>query len=76
MDAVLPLALRSALNVCIRWVAFSSMGEWFQFPWTGNWKAVILSEGLPPVPSKLVSKICRGEFVDTAEMLRDDIEVE
>ena len=36
----------------------------------------ILSEGLPPVPAKLVGKICRGEFVDKTEMLRDNIKAE
>ena len=29
----------------------------------------ILSEGLAPTPAKLVDKIVRGEFVDTAELL-------
>ena len=32
----------------------------------------ILSEGLHPVPAKLVSKIC--DFVDMAELLRDNLE--
>ena len=35
-----------------------------------------LGEGLPPVPSKLVAKILKGEFVDMAELLRDNIEAE
>ena len=30
-------------------------------------KPFILSEGLPPVPSRLVARILRGEFVDMAE---------
>ena len=34
----------------------------------------ILSEGLPPDPAKLVSKIWKGEFVDMAELLRDNLE--
>ena len=34
----------------------------------------ILSEGLAPVPVKLVAKILRGEFVDMAELLRDNLE--
>ena len=34
----------------------------------------ILSEGLAPVPAKLVAKILRGEFVDMAELLRDNLE--
>ena len=34
----------------------------------------ILSEGLPPVPAKLVSKIWKGEFVDMAELLCDNLE--
>ena len=35
-----------------------------------------LSEGLPPVPAKLVQKIQRGDFVDMAELLRDNMELE
>ena len=33
-----------------------------------------LSEGLPPIPAKLVAKIQRGDFVDMADLLRDNIE--
>lgn len=36
----------------------------------------ILSEGLPPVPAKLVTKIQRGDYVDMAELLRDNMEME
>ena len=36
----------------------------------------ILGEGLPPIPAKLVAKIQRGEFVDMAELLRDNIEAD
>ena len=36
----------------------------------------ILSECLPPVPAKLVAKIIKGDFVDMAELLRDNIEAE
>ena len=35
-----------------------------------------LGEGLPPVPAKLVSKIRKGEYVDMAELLRDNMELE
>lgn len=35
-----------------------------------------LGEGLPTVPAKLVKKIENGEFVDMAELLRDNIEAE
>ena len=35
-----------------------------------------LGEGLPPVPGKLVQKIQRGDYVDMAELLRDDMELE
>ena len=35
----------------------------------------ILSEGLPPTPHKL-ARIWRGEFVDMAELLRDNLEVQ
>ena len=36
----------------------------------------VLSETLPVVPAKLVKKITRGEFVDMAELLKDNIEAE
>ena len=36
----------------------------------------ILSESLPPIPAKLVTKIQNGEFVDMAELLRDNIEAD
>lgn len=39
-------------------------------------KPFILSEGLPPVPYKLVSRILRGEYVDMAELLRDNLEAQ
>ena len=39
-------------------------------------KPFILSEGLPPVPHKLVSRILRGEYVDMSELLRDNLEAQ
>ena len=39
-------------------------------------KPFILSEGLPPVPHKLVLRILRGEYVDMAELLRDNQEAQ
>ena len=36
----------------------------------------MFSEGFPPVLAKLVAKILRLEFVDMAELLRDNMEVE
>ena len=36
----------------------------------------LLSEGLAPVLAKLVDKIIRGDFVDMAELLRDNLEVQ
>jgi hypothetical protein len=36
----------------------------------------ILSEGLPPVPAKLVGRILKGEFIDMAELLRDNLEAQ
>ena len=33
----------------------------------------LLSEGLPPVPAKLVAKIRKEDFVDMADLLRDNI---
>ena len=39
-------------------------------------KPFILSEGLPPVPYKLASKILRGEYIDMAKLLRDNLEAQ
>ena len=39
-------------------------------------KPFVLSEGLPPVPHKLVARILRGKFVDMAELLRDNLEAQ
>ena len=39
-------------------------------------KPFILSEGLPPVPCKLVARILMGEFIDMAELLRDNLEAQ
>ena len=36
----------------------------------------VLSEALPVVPSKLVQRILKGEYVDMAEFLKDNAEVE
>ena len=36
----------------------------------------VVSEGLPPVPGKLVKKILKGDFVDMAELLRDNLEAD
>ena len=36
----------------------------------------IVGKGLPAIPPKLVAKIQRGEFVDMAELLRDNIEAD
>ena len=36
----------------------------------------IVEEGLPAIPPKLVAKIQRGEFVDMAELLRNNIEAD
>ena len=35
-----------------------------------------MGDGLPPVPAKVVEKILSGQFVDMAELLRDNLEVE
>ena len=35
----------------------------------GPTKSFILSEGLPPVPAKLVVRILRDDFIDMAELL-------
>ena len=36
----------------------------------------IISEALPKVPGKLVSRILSGEYVDMAELLKDNVEAE
>ena len=36
----------------------------------------ILGESLPVVPAKLVKKILRGDFVDMADLLEDNLEAE
>ena len=36
----------------------------------------LLSEGLPPVPGKLVARILRGNFIDMAELLQDNLEAQ
>ena len=44
---------------------------------SGNSPGVfILSEGVPPVPAKLVTKIQQGDYVDMVELLRDNTEME
>ena len=35
-----------------------------------------LGEGLAPIPAKLVAKILKGDYVDMAELLRDNMEAE
>jgi len=39
-------------------------------------KPFVLSEGLPPIPHKLAARIMRGEYVDMAELLRDNLEAQ
>ena len=39
-------------------------------------KPFILSEELPPVPYKLTARILKGEFVDMAELLCDNLEAQ
>ena len=41
-----------------------------------EYQPFLFSDGFPPVPAKLVGKILRLEFVDMAELLRDNIEAE
>ena len=40
-----------------------------------EYRPFILSEALPVVPAKLVKRILRGEYVDMAELLKDNMEV-
>ena len=41
-----------------------------------NISSFSLGEGLAPVPAKLVAKILKGDYVDMAELLRDNMEAE
>ncbi len=36
----------------------------------------VLGEALPVVPAKMVKRILKGEFVDMAELLKDNVEAE
>ena len=36
----------------------------------------MLGESLPSVPAKLVARVRKGEYVDMADLLRDNIEVD
>ena len=47
-----------------------------ELPKEGASLPFILGEGLPPVAAKLVVKIQRGDFVDMAELMRDNMEAE
>ena len=42
----------------------------------GPTKPFLLSEDLPPVPAKLVGRILKGDFIDMAELLRDNLEAQ
>lgn len=42
----------------------------------GEGTPFLLSEALPAVPARLVKKIIKGEYVDMAELLRDNVEAE
>ena len=41
-----------------------------------EWLAFVLSETLPVVPTKLVNKILKGEYVDMTKLLKDNKESE
>ena len=36
----------------------------------------VLGEGIPTVPSKLVARIWKGEYIDMADLLRDNLEAD
>ena len=42
---------------------------WTQTAIEGVAKPFILSNGLPPVPAKIVTRILRGEFINIVELL-------
>ena len=50
---------------CFFWESTAAVGKPF-----------VLSDGLPPVPHKLAARILRGEFVDMAELLRYNLEMQ
>ena len=42
----------------------------------GKAEVFVLGESLPSVPAKLVARVRKGEYVDMADLLRDNIEVD
>ena len=44
----------------------------FQSPSTGKSATVVITEGVPPVPCRLVDKTKKWEFVNMAELLKDN----
>ena len=36
----------------------------------------VLGEGIPPVPAKVVAQIWKGEYIDMADLLRDNLEAD
>ena len=36
----------------------------------------VLGEGIPPVPAKVVARIWKGEYIDMADLLRDNLEAD
>jgi len=44
----------------------------FQSPSTGKSATLVVTEGVPPVPCRLVDKIKKWEFVNMAELLKDN----
>ena len=36
----------------------------------------VLGEGIPPVPARVVARIRKGEYIDMADLLRDNLEAE
>ena len=56
--------------------AISCVGGDTPSPKSSVEKPLILSEGLPPVPHKLAARILCGEYMDMAELMRDNLEAQ
>ena len=67
------MAVAKATRAVARMVAESRPLESWSRRERRTCRPFILSEGLPLVPHKLVSQIWRGEYVDMAELLRDNL---
>ena len=65
-----PLLVRSTPTL----PSLGDLGSWFKLPSSDNPKAStsVVAEGIPPLPSKLIERIQRWEFIDLASLLSSD----